>query len=70
LFFKTLDGFGFSEQYHYLYFIKDMKPLLEKRMGVSWEKIRFIFAGKEIENERRFADYCVCKDSTVHVIKR
>jgi len=48
--------------------ISVLKSKLESLSGIRVEDQRVIFAGKQLENNRSFADYCIQKESTLHLI--
>ena len=48
--------------------IYHVKELIAGRIGVTPEKIVIIFAGKTLTDGRRLMDYCVQKDSIVHLL--
>mmetsp|Transcript_8722 Transcript_8722/g.13623 ORF Transcript_8722/g.13623 Transcript_8722/m.13623 type:complete len:189 (+) Transcript_8722:86-652(+) len=45
-----------------------LKIFASQRFSIPRENIRFIFAGKTLENHRRPLDYCLGNGSTIHVL--
>ena len=43
-----------------------MKEKLEAKDGIPPDQMRFVFAGKELRDERSIADYNVCGTVTVY----
>ena len=50
--------------------VEDFKVAYERREAVPIDQIRFIFAGKQLEDGRRLIDYNIQKESTIHCVLR
>lgn len=50
--------------------IREIKEKLFEKEGIPVEQQRFIYAGKQLEDEKTIADYNVTKDATFHLVLR
>jgi len=50
--------------------IEVLKEKLHQMTGIPIEDQRIIFAGKQLEGGRDFADYCIQRESTLHLVTR
>jgi len=50
--------------------VKDIKEKIQEKDGVSMNKQRLIFAGKQLEDHRTMEQYNIKKESTVHLMLR
>ncbi len=50
--------------------IRRLKEMYEEREGIAPEFVRFILAGKELEDARTMEDYNIGSETIIHVILR
>ncbi|OMJ75226.1 hypothetical protein SteCoe_25665 [Stentor coeruleus] len=50
--------------------IEEVKEKLYEKQGFPVDEQRLIFAGKHLENERRLAEYCIQRESTIFCVLR
>ena len=48
--------------------IESVKKQLESKQGVPVDQQKLIFAGKELEDEHKVAEYNLMKSSTIHLV--
>eukprot|EP00438_Fugacium_kawagutii_P002032 Skav205089 [mRNA] locus=scaffold2214:50871:51098:+ [translate_table: standard] len=65
---KTMSGKTVVVQVQMTDTIESMKKQIQSKEGIPVEQQRLIFAGKELENDHKVADYNLLKDSTIHVV--
>jgi hypothetical protein len=70
LFFKTLTGKTITLDVNQNEFLAMTKLRVQLAEGIPVDQQRLIFAGKQLENDRRLSDYNVQKESTLHVVLR
>ena len=71
LFFKSL--MGTTDVVHGLessHSVEQVKQRYEQQHGTPADQLRFIFAGKQLEDDRTLADYNIQRGATLHVILR
>ncbi|KAG2387322.1 hypothetical protein C9374_001654 [Naegleria lovaniensis] len=57
----------YSAPFCYKYRVGDMKRIYQYMFGKDISQMQFIWAGKELMNERYLLDYCVMKESNIWV---
>jgi hypothetical protein len=48
----------------------EVKRRLSPLLGLHVEEMRLVFAGKQLENGRTIQDYCIQRESTIHVVRK
>ena len=66
VFFKSLSGHTESLRVNYDEKISSVKDKFQYHFGIPPAYIKFIFAGKELEDEKRLNDYNIMRESTIH----
>lgn len=52
------------------YKIQEIKELIHEKEGIVPDRQRFIFAGRQLEDDKTLQDYSISKDSTLHFVRR
>jgi hypothetical protein len=70
IFLRTLTGKLVSLKVYPSHSVADLKELLQAREGIPPDQARFIFAGKQLEDERTLSSYNIQKESTLNIVLR
>ena len=70
IFIKTLTGKNIELEVNSSDRIEDIKKKIQEKEGIPPDQQRFIYSGKQIEDQNTIQDYGIQPNSTLHIVLR
>ncbi|OAQ22975.1 the designed hydrophobic core mutant of Ubiquitin, 1d7, partial [Linnemannia elongata AG-77] len=67
---KKLSGTSVPMEVHSSMRVSEFKELFHRKEGIPVDQCRFIFAGKQLEDQLQLCEYNIQKDCVIHLVLR